>query len=154
MGVEEGEGEEEYYEEEYYSEAGPSEARYDVANRRVDNLFAHLMSARAVDPRYKGWAQVLEAGPPRHLTAVAFPSSTIAAAVLLDFDAYARPGSLCGLECRSLISVDGSRFCLVFFPGDREARSKAQTQDDTVEIGVMGRDWFRGNFCVYSLTIF
>ena len=68
----------------------------------------------------------------------------IAAAVLLDFDVYARPGALCGLECRSLIAVTGSRFCLVFFPGDREERSKGQTQDDTVEIGTQGREWLRG----------
>ena len=67
----------------------------------------------------------------------------IAAAILLDFDCYARPGAICGLQCRSLIAVDDSRFCIVFFPGDREERSKARTQDDTVEVGIQGREWLR-----------
>ena len=67
----------------------------------------------------------------------------IAAAILLDFDCYARPGAICGLQCRSLIAVDESRFCLVFFPGDREERSKGRTQDDTVEVGILGREWLR-----------
>ena len=33
--------------------------------------------------------------------------------------------------------------CLVFFLADREERRKGQTQDDTVEIGVGGREWLR-----------
>ena len=41
------------------------------------------------------------------------------------------------------MSLDQKRFCLVFFPADREERSKGQTQDDTVEIGVGGREWLR-----------
>ena len=52
----------------------------------------------------------------------------IAAAVLLDFDVYARPGALCGLECRSLIAVGGSRFCLVFPRRPRGAQQGADAR--------------------------
>ena len=67
-----------------------------------------------------------------------------AAAILLCFDGYSRPGALCGLMCESLISLDQQRWCLIFFPANREERSKSRTQDDTIEIGVHGREWLRG----------
>ena len=66
-----------------------------------------------------------------------------AAAILISFLVYARPGALCGLQCRSLISLDQKRLCLVFFLADWKERSKGQTQDDTVEIGVGGREWLQ-----------
>ena len=40
----------------------------------------------------------------------------IAAAVLLDFDVYARPGALCGLECRSLIDFVEEGLVLLLQP--------------------------------------
>ena len=38
-----------------------------------------------------------------------------AAAILIDFDVCARPGALCGLQCRSFISLDKRRWCRVCF---------------------------------------
>lgn len=66
------------------------------------------------------------------------------AALLLNFDAYARPGALCQLRGSSLLRAGSNRWCLIFFPGDQLDTSKTGTQDDTVEIGVGRRAWLRG----------
>jgi hypothetical protein len=67
-----------------------------------------------------------------------------AAALLLNFDAYARPGALYQLRGSSLLHAGTNRWCLIFFPGDQQDTSKTGTQDDTVEIGVGRRAWLRG----------
>ena len=66
-----------------------------------------------------------------------------AAALLLCFDSYARPGSLCKLRGDSLMKAGPNTWCLVFFPSDRSERSKTFTQDDTVEVGGLDRTWLR-----------
>ena len=46
------------------------------------------------------------------------------AALLLNFDAYARPGALCQLRGSSLLRAGSNRWCLIFFRGDQADTSK------------------------------
>ena len=61
----------------------------------------------------------------------------ISAAVLLNFDTYARPGALLKLKGSDLLppAGPGGEWTVTFFPSSRQQKSKTNTQDDTVYVG-------------------
>lgn len=62
-----------------------------------------------------------------------------ALAVLLGFDAYARPGALLALYAEDVLAPVATdkrrRWAITFFPSTRAAGSKTNTQDDTIYVG-------------------